>query len=278
MQIDPFFQVPQHPIQTSMGTVNLPVLFKEGDYCIALFTAPRKRVEALLEGTSFAPAMTLGPFATVGLVMAKHSICSEEPYSVASFAIPVSRLQGFQPVSPWRELFFRPDQRHMGFYMLNSQVNNLRMSVAGAEVWGHPKCTSNIELNLDKSRMDCRVDCMTKGTHLMRFSGKGFRFWSIPAMGFNLFSIRGNQVIRAILEVRSSFTVHLPIGFKLTLGDQDHPVINPLRELGLNGRRPLVVLSSNRFQGRLHEGVVIEDLSSDNTLPPAQIMSSTLRV
>lgn len=278
MQIDPFFQVPQHPVQTSVGPVNLPVLFKEGDYCVALFTARRKALESLLEGTSFAPAMTLGPYGTVAMVMANHNICSEVPYSIVTFAIPVSRVCGFQPVSPWRELFSRPDRRHMGFYMLNCQVNNLRMNAVGAEVWGHKKCPSNIDLDLDRSHLNCSVESMMDRTPLMRFSGKGFRFWRIPAMGFNMFSIRNNQVIRSILEVRSSFNVHQPFGFKLTLGKEDHPVINPLRDLGLDGKRPLVLLSSNRFQGRFNEGTVIEEAAVNEPPPHVRTMASSLRV
>ncbi len=70
MQIDPFFQVPQRSVNTSMGAVEVPVLYKEGDYSIALFCTLRERVEALLAGTSFVPAMTFGRYAIVGLVMA----------------------------------------------------------------------------------------------------------------------------------------------------------------------------------------------------------------
>ena len=54
MQIDPFFQVPQRSVNTSMGAVEVPVLYKEGDYSIALFCTLRERVEALLAGVDVA--------------------------------------------------------------------------------------------------------------------------------------------------------------------------------------------------------------------------------
>lgn len=278
MQIDPFFQVPQHPVHTSAGVVNLPVLYKEGDYCVALFTAPRAKVEALLQGTHLTPAMTFGPYATVAMVMSNFNICSEAPYSVVAFAIPASRERGFQPVSPWRELFARPDQRHMGFYMLNCPVNSLRMMAVGREVWGHPKSPASIQLELNDSRLDCAVDCMERGTRLLRFSGSGMRFWRIGPLGFNLFTVRNHQLVRSIIDTRSPFNVHVPFNFKLQLGAEDHPITNPLRQLGLDGKRPLALISSNEFQGRFNEGTVIEDLDSPQPLTKLRPAATTLRV
>lgn len=278
MQIDPFFQVPQHPVHTSVGMVNLPVMFKEGDYSLALFGTRRERVEALLEDTSFVPAMTLGPFALVALVMANFNICSEAPYSIAASAVPVSRRDGFQPISPWRELFNRPDQRHMGFYQLNCPINNLRMMSVGAEVWGHPKTPADIHFELNRDSMNCSVHCMHENRPLMQFAGRGRRFWRIAPMGFNIFSIRNQQVIRSILDTRSPYNVHLPFGYRLTLGDCDHPAINPLRQLGLDGKRPLVLLSSDQFQGRFNEGTVIEEMGEQRRVAAPIRAAATLKV
>lgn len=261
MQIDPFFQVPRRQVDTASGPVEVPVLYKEGDYSVALFCAHRSRVQALLEGTHLTPAMTFGKYAIVSLVMAKFTHCSETAYSVAALTIPVSRSMGFKPVSPWRELFSRADQRHMGFYLVNCPTDSLRMMEIGREVWGHPKTPAFIDMSLEHSRLHCQVECMETQQPLFEFSGQGPRVWQMQPMGFNMFSILDNQIIRSILETRSPFKVHLPFGFRMKLGPQDHPTTRPMRKLGLNGKRPLLVISTDLFQGRFNEGVVVEDLS-----------------
>lgn len=264
MQIDPFFQVPQRTLETASGSVEVPVLYKEGDYSMALFCTHRHRAQALLRHTGLRPAMTFGNYAIVSLVMAKFTHCSESNYSIAALAVPVSRSQGFQPVSPWRELFSRADQRHMGFYLVNCPTDNLRMMHIGREVWGHPKCPANIDLELESSGLQCQVQCMQTQQPLFEFAGRGPKVWKMQPLGFNMFSILNDQMIRAILEIRSPFSVHLPFGFRLKLNTTDHPITRPMRKLGLDGKRPLVVISTNLFQGRFNEGVVIEDL---NQLP-----------
>lgn len=266
MQIDPFFQVPQRSVNTSMGAVEVPVLYKEGDYSIALFCTLRERVEALLAGTSFVPAMTFGRYAIVGLVMANFTLCSATPYSIASLAVPVSRLRGFRPISPWRELFSKADQRHMGFYLMNCHTSSPRMVAVGREVWGHIKFPSRVEMSLHKATLNCRVECMEGNIPLLQFGGYGPRIGQIRPMGFNMFSILNDQVMRSILDTRAPYDVRFPFGFKLQLG-AEHPTTLPLRKLGLNGKRPLAVISTDRFQGRFNEGVVIETLEHPHPGP-----------
>ncbi|MBA53609.1 MAG: hypothetical protein CMK89_04075 [Pseudomonadales bacterium] len=263
MQIDPFFQVPQRTMETSSGPVEVPVLYKEGDYSVALFCTRLHRAQALLRNTSLRPAMTFGDYAIVSLVMARFTHCSESGYSIAALAVPVSRCQGFQPVSPWRELFSRPDQRHMGFYLVNCPTDSLRMMHVGRELWGHPKTPAHIDLQLEKSGLLCKVECMETQQPLFEFSGWGPKVWKMRPLGFNMFSILNNQMMRSILETSSPFDVHLPLSFRLKLGAGDHPTTRPMRKLGLDGKRPLAVISTNLFQGRFNEGVVIEELGQE---------------
>lgn len=277
MQIDPFFQVPQHCVNTSKGPVELPVLYKEGDYSIALFCTLRKSVEAQLAGTSFVPAMTFGHYAVVGLVMANFTLCSEAPYCMTSLAIPVSRQQGFRPVSPWRELFSKADQRHMGFYLVNCTSSSPHMAAVSREIWGHPKSHSIVSMALNKASLNCRVECAERRQTLLQFKGTGLRFWKVRPISFTMFSILGNQVMRSILDTRAPYNVHIPYGFRLQLG-VDHPSTRPFRKLGLDGKRPLAVMSTSYFQGRFNEGVAIEELSAAADTCKFPLSSGTFRV
>lgn len=267
MQIDPFFQVPQHTVSTSIGNVLVPVLLKEGDYNIALFTVDRDRTQDLLENTGMAPAWVLGNKTIAVLVMADFTVCSVRPYRMISLSLPVTRQQGFQPIAPWKEVFSRADQRHMGFYLASSTVDNVQMTKVGAEIWGHPKSHANIEYDLKGSHIECNASCSYSGEDLLRFSGSGMRFFRIPSLSYNMFSLVGNQLQRALLNTRGMYNVHLPMGFRLQVGNGNQLMTQQLRQLNLNGKRPLIVLSTSQFQGRYNEGATVEQVEPTIAAP-----------
>lgn len=262
VQIDPFFQIPQHTIATSVGDVQVPVLYKEGDYSIVLFVVKRSKLPELLDGTNMTPAWVMGDRAIVAMVMADFTLCSIKPYRMLSLAIPVVRQQGFQPISPWKEVFSKPDHRHMGFYLTSCPVDSTHMCRVGSEIWGHPKSPANIDFTLKGNKLDCTVQCAHSGHDVMRFAGKGTRFFRIPSLSFTMFSLVKNQLMRSLLNTRGMFNVHLPMGFKLEVSDSDHPLAQQMHYLGLNNRTPLVVLSTEHYQGRFHEGATVEQVLS----------------
>ena len=277
MQIDPFFQVPQHPISTSVGQVQLPVLLKEGDYCVSLFMVDRSKLKTDLAPLGMKPAWVLGKKAIVVLVMADFTVCSVSPYRMISLSYPVVRQQGFQPVSPWREVFSEADERHMGFYLASSHVDSVYMSKVGSEVWGHPKSHANIDYDLNGKHIHCTATCSASGDNIMRFSGKGTRFFRIPSLNYTMFSVLKKQVKRALLNTRGMYDVHIPMGFKLEIGNAQHLMSQQMANIGLNGKRPLIVLSTKQFQGRYHEGTVVEEIDTPLSEPNESVASSAPR-
>lgn len=256
MQIDPFFQVPLHSHPTSRGAVELPVLLKEGDCVNALFLCQLDRVRQQLEGTGLEPALTLGQQTLVSLVMFDFVQTSIGPYRTLVLSVPVWRESGFRPRSPWRELFVAADHRHMGFYTLCAPSNTLASTTSGRELWGLPKTLSRIDFMLDGARMGCRV---SNGVQpVAEFSGRGARIAPAPCLDFNLFSIHQNRLLRTLIHTRGQFHCHNPLGFRLTVGDVQHPLAQTLNALGLHGRRPVLLLGSTNFQGRMQEGVMVE--------------------
>lgn len=260
MQIDPFFQVPQHAVMTSLGEAQLPLLFKEGDYSIFLFVVSKRKVESLLQGTGLRPAVTFGNRTFVALVMGHYSITSYKPFRFASLAISVERQFGFRPTSPWKEIFSRPDHRHMGFYFLNSLLDNQDMVTMGKEIWGFPHSFGGIQLAIEESRVRSLVECAHTRKTLFGLDSAGLRFWRMSALEFTMFSVRGNHILRTLFNTRCNLDLSLPLRFRLRLGDGQHPMVENLRLLGLDNRRPLLCLNTHQFQGRIHEGSVVENL------------------
>jgi len=79
--------------------------------------------------------------------------------------------------------------------------------------------------------------------HKIRWPG-GLKFWSTR--------LEGVQYIP--LNRRFS------LGFRLQVGDSDHPMAQRLRYLGLDNARPLIVFSCDDYQARMNAGVTVDIL------------------
>ena len=268
MQIDPFFQVPLHTHSTSAGEVQLPLLFKEADAAITLFRCDRNRVEKQLEGTGLQPALVLGRHALVSICLYNMVHTNIGSYCIALLAVPVHRQRGFRPISPWRELFEPADKRHMGFYMLSAMTSSPMCAVSGRELWGFPKHLGQVDFNLQGSALHCRA--YNGPQTLMELSGTGFPLCRVKHLDFNLFSILQDYLIRTLLVTRGKFHARFPLGYRLRVGPVPHPFCDQLRALDLDGRHPLLLISSSDYQARMQEGVAVESLPATEPLPHRQ--------
>jgi hypothetical protein len=260
MQIDPFFQVAQHPIEIPSGTAYLPVFLKEGDYSIFLFLVDNHKVSSLLQNTRLKSAITVGNKTFVALLMGHYTSCSVRPFRFAGLAVAVEREQGFRPVSPWKEIFSRADRRHMGFHFIDCTVDSVEMLAVGKQAWGYALSMANIDYSLEKSIIQSHVQCTHSNQTLFNLHYHGFRFWRIKSMDYTMFSIRDQQIIRSHFPTRCTFDTGIPLAFRLQAGDSNHSMVRNITTLGLDRKRPLLCLSTNYFQGRIDEGSAVENL------------------
>ncbi|HEX4937894.1 MAG TPA: acetoacetate decarboxylase family protein [Candidatus Kapabacteria bacterium] len=258
MQIEPFFQVPQHPHATSAGDVQLPLLYKEADAVLTLFLCDLDRVRQQLEGTGLEPALVVGRRAIVTMAIYDFIHCNIGAYHTLPVSIPVWRDQGFRPRSAWRELFLPADKRHMGFYMLSAPTSSNASCTAGRELWGFPKHLVEIDFKLQGTRVACRMSAGHDS--LLEFGGRGVPLSWIMQLDINLFSIKQDLLLRTLLNTRGRFRAHFPFGYQLRLGSTDHPATRPLRALGMDRKRPLALITCADYQGRMQEGVAVERL------------------
>lgn len=122
--------------------------------------------------------------------------------------------------------------RRMAFYLASSSLDSVYMSKVDSEIWGHPKSHANIDYDLDGNLIECVSTCSASGHYILRFAGKGLRFFRIPALGYTMLSVLRGQLSRALLNIRGMYDIHLPSGFKLEVGEANHLMSNQLRKLG----------------------------------------------
>lgn len=262
IQVDPFFQVPLYAQDFSRGEVQLPILVQDGSALYCQFFAPLDRVNQLLQDKPIEPVFVLGNRALVGVVLNECNQSTVGSYVNLDLVIPVTRQTGFKRPSAWQEIRMNSDRRHMGFHVTDSALDNQVMLAAGKEVWGYPKFMAQMKARFDGPRIysECNEPDGRKG--IVRIVGSGPRLIRFPSIDLTMFTFKGNELLRSLINTRGHFYWHWPLGFRLQVGDSQHPMAQRLRFLGLDNARPISVLSCTDYQARMNAGATVDILMS----------------
>lgn len=260
IQIDPFFQVPLYSQDFSRGEVQLPILVQDGNALYCQFFAPRDRVSELLQNKPLDPAFVFGKKALVGLVVYEHLQTTVGRYTNMNLVIPVNRQTGFKRPSSWQEIRMNGDRRHMGFHVTDSTLNNPVMLAAGREIWGYPKSLAQLSARFDGARIHAECNDFDGRHGIARLVGYGPRLMRFPSLELTMFTFKGNELLRSLINTRGHFQLHWPFGFRLQVGDSRHPLAERLRFLGLDNARPFAVFSCTDYQARMNAGVTVDIL------------------
>lgn len=258
---DPFFAVPQTEFDTSVGPVKLPILYYDNSHILALFKGDPDAVSAMLEGTGLVPALHVGKKPLIIVAMYEYRETSIGPYNEVGVGVAVYRegYEGSRSPLKWVELIMPPGRRDQGAYVLDLPVTTQAAFAAGSELWGYPKFVAPIPFELGAGRCRCAVEDPDDGSTIMEFAGKAFPTLPIPPSPLVLYSHKDDQMLRAHVDVRNGLQVHAPGKVRLTVGASKHRMANNLRDLGLDGAKPLVVASTDKFQSRLNAGLVLTE-------------------
>lgn len=254
---DTFFNVPHTTSHTSQGQVDLPIHYFDVSNSIAFFLADKKAVLDLLHGTPFKPVLTFGTKALVGISFYQYRATSIGPYNEVGIAIPVVPRNSKKPFSSLLDLYSNIKTRRTGFYVLDLPVSTAAADAAGRELWGFPKFVTQIDYFQAGRHMHMRVaDPEGKGD-IFSFSGCSNASVKLPPLSVVTYSCLHGQALRTQVNIRGK--VHTSFGGNLHLhiGHSNHVMAQHLRQLGLQGAKPLLVQVSDEFQSRLPAGQIM---------------------
>lgn len=254
---DGFFKVPNTANATSAGAVDLPILYFDVSNSIAFFLADKNAVTTLLKDTPFKPVLTFGKKALVGISFYQYRATSIGPYNEVGIALPVVPRHGPQPVSCLLDLYSALQSRRTGFYVLDLPVTTAAANAAGRELWGFPKFVTDIDYFQAGRHMHMRVADPAGNGDILTFAGNTNPSLRLPPLSVITYSELNGQGLRTPVNVRGA--VHTSLGGQLNLqvGSSNHPMAEHLRQLGLNGAKPVLVQFTDHFQSRLNAGQII---------------------
>lgn len=259
---DPFFQVPQATYKTGAGNVRLPILYYDTSNVLAFFRAPTEAAAALLQGTGLKPAYNLFGSTVVGLSFYEYRETSIGAYNEVGLAIPVldtkQRRGPGTLVDPYRSV----ERRKTGFYVADLPVTTEIANTAGRELWGYPKFVTGIDFLYADRRVAMRVADPESDTDILRLEGRMSPALPAPPLSLVTYSILGDRRIRTTVPVRGAVRIGLGGNIRLSLGHSRHPMARHLADLRLDGRKPMLVAGTHRFQSRLNAGRAIPGASA----------------
>jgi hypothetical protein len=256
-QSEPFFQVPQTSHATTQGDVDLPILYFDTSTLLAFFVADRDAVEAKLSGTGLRPALTIGGRALVGVAHYEYRQTGVGSYNEVGVALPVLPDGAPAPHNPIQALYGSVDERHLGFHILDLPVTTPLANAAGRELWGYPKFVAPIPFHLDRKSFESSVTDPDGNGDIFTLSGRLLPSLPVPPMSLVLYSRHHGDLLRTIVNVRGRTNLRPGRSLQLRVGESTHRMANNLRDLGLDGAHPIIVMDTHRFQSRLNAGVPV---------------------
>ncbi|MEV8636700.1 hypothetical protein AB0395_34165 [Streptosporangium sp. NPDC051023] len=238
----PFLTVPTYPAETPGGTIELPVRCQDGGALTAYFAAEQGAAADLLKGTGLGPAVRLAGRALVVVHASWNRRTSLGAYREVHLGVVVP--DPWRPGSPrvWPDLPRGADRRRSGSFMAGSIVDTGLACAVAPRLWGGEPYMAPVEFELTDRA--ARVAVGGLEDRLLVLSGS-LGPW-LPASDRDLvgYMRSADATLRSCVRTSGPGRVHPAPRVRLTVGQAAHPLAGRLRELGLDGARPLLCLST----------------------------------
>ena len=256
-----FFAVPRVPHPTSSGPVDLPILYYDTSYVMALFFADRTAAEDRIRDQGLRPALTRGGQAVVALAGYDYRDSTVGPYLEVGLAIPAVPADAPRG-RRWLQVLRNEESpgRDLGFHVLHLPVTTEVADSAGRDIWGLPKFVTEIGVRHVGRDIMVRVDDPATGEPIATLDGRagpGVRSPSLPVM---LYSRLAGNLLRTTVNGRGTNTAYPGGRLRMRVGTSAHPMADTMRGLGMDGLKPWLVLTADSAQSRLNQGASVGNL------------------
>lgn len=233
-------------VETSAGTCELPILYRDGSVIGLMYRVPPEVVAPCIADSERFEPFTLMGKAVVQLVVFEYRETSIGVYNEVALAVEVKR-RGTSP-STLGALFNAPAHPDYGSLFLNLPVTTEAACAAGREIWGYPKYVVPITTEFSEDS----VHAVQEGEFDLKAGKPGWlKMKGIP---FVLMSVKNDRVVRTI--VRTDQTLQWGGNVELTLLGKG-PTADNLEKLGLPGMKPSFVWRSSHLRTILPRGDVL---------------------
>ncbi|MFF8288571.1 hypothetical protein ACF068_04960 [Streptomyces sp. NPDC016309] len=260
----PLMAVPVSTVDTSAGPAEVPVRYYDSTAVVAVFAVDPDRAAGLLSGTSWMSPSRFGRRVLVALSAYEHRCASLGPYRELSLAVLVNDLWRPRAHDVLRELLRRADARRTGRQVTALAVTSEEAAAVSREVWGQPAGTAFVDVRLAGNRLHAVLAGSGPGPDgeapppLLALSGDLGPYLPAPHVDSVLYGRTADATLRSMVHCAGRQRFHAAPRLRLRCapgpGAAEQPLVRQARALGLDGARPLCVLSTPEYQARRGAG------------------------
>jgi hypothetical protein len=228
------------------GSVELPIVYRAGDWCGALYRVELARARPFCEALDLEPWPVFGA-AVAGVYAWEYRDTSIGPYAELGIGL-LTRRRGQKP-SLLRLALDMSAQDAQGLLVLCLPVTTEAACAAGKELWGYPKYVSQISTQFDEHTARVRLGSELE-LELGPVRGLARR---LPIVTFTAL---GGQLLRTSIDVQSTPTLGLPSRAALRLLGGPGPTATVVQALGLHEHGPVLAFHTRAFRATLPRGEV----------------------
>jgi len=251
-----FFNVKRSTIKTSEGEIELPIFYYDTGVRYLNFWIDYEKASSKLAGTGLLPCKFFNGKAIASLVYFQYRRVSIEPYDEATITIMV------HPESLKKPLYYLPaflsktgmEKNNIGAYVLEMPVTTPVARAAGREIWGYPKFVTKISSKLDPDSFQFGVFDPESNESILAVrckTGAGIR-----VRGFDLatYSNLDDSILKTIVNIDAKYRLSYVKNYELKAGPSNHRMVQNIMELGLDRKKPFIVMATDSFRSRLNRG------------------------
>lgn len=230
-----------------------PIKFNDVHYIAALYTADKKKIANLLEGTGLKAGLHFfgKPIVALGLIQYKQSDLGS--YNEIILAIPVVKSHEKTGWKNWLDLYADFKHRKGGQYIIHIPVTTQQSVDAGRNLWGYPKELLPISHTFERDTIETRLSD-ANGQPLLQINGKlGFGI-PIPSMQLMTYSFLQEKLIKTTVNVFSGMKWKIGTLLNIQVHNSNHPIGKDVLELGISNKRPIFTIESTHFKAQFNQG------------------------
>ncbi|MEU6089496.1 acetoacetate decarboxylase family protein [Streptomyces sp. NPDC047085] len=250
----PFLTLPTTSVPTTAGPVDVPVRYYDSSAAHLCYAVDADTARALLPDVTWTVPSRLGRHRAFALLsLYEHRCTTIGPYTEIALSVLVDDLWRPRPLDLAADLLRRVDLRRTGSYVLSLAVTSEEARTVAREIWGQRAVRTIAEADLMGRNL--RFTSADLGITVEGRLGPGLR---CPEADRVLYGRRGESTVRTLVRTHGPLRLHPGTGVRPRLDTAAaEPMAGHLRRLGIDGARPLFVLTCPQFMAHRSAGALL---------------------
>lgn len=224
----------------------LPIHYRKGRSWFAVFTCPARRAEKLLPDPKLRPALVVPGIAALVVAVFDFEDTSIGPYREVGIGIPSRyRRSTALPLVPLLAEKWLDD---VGPWVQFMAVTTEDSKEAGRRYWGYPKFVADIDIQADDAQMRCVIE--EAGEKVLEVSVERPGPSGPIQFPVRTYTRLSEELLLTEFHVDAEGSIGR-LGAKARVHFEAHPRAGMLRELGVDGRRPIEVRWCDTYRTEL---------------------------